>query len=417
MSRQLKHAWLHYRLLLWLLRPPLGLLCLWQALRYRDSRFFWQRLGFGFARQTEKVVWLHAASVGEIHAVLPLLRAIQASLPGLPMLVSTTTPSGGRILRAKLAPGNQWCYLPIDWPRAMRRFLEHVNPRCAIMVETEIWPHLYQQVGQGHIPLLLINGRLSDRSLNAPAWILALYRASLIQVTALLARSSLDQERFLSLGCRPERSETLGNIKFHTETLTPAALPMLQARPYVLAASTHADEEILIARAWLEAAVDSKILLVIAPRHPKRRKSIQKDLAPLNLPLAVRSQQDHIHAATRIYLADTLGEMPNLMTAAKFVIMGGSFVPTGGHNILEAAALGKAVITGPWMEGFREETDALKQAGGLIQCTRVELATTLQRLLTEPERATVMGNQARQLVQSQQMILQRYLTRLLPYLG
>ena len=417
MSQLLRHARLRYRLLLWVLIPPLGLLCLWLSLRYRDHLFLFQRLGYRLAKPAQRPIWLHTASVGEIHAALPLLDALLDAHPQQLFLVSTTTPTGGRILRSKLGPRLQWCYLPIDWPSAVRRFIQRLNPRCAIIVETELWPNLYQSLAQQATPILLVNGRLSQRSLDAPAWLLTLYRACLSQVTRLMARSQRDLERFRTLGAAPARSENLGNIKFHATPMDPAQLSVICQRPYILAASTHADEESRITRAWLATEPADNQLLVIAPRHPKRRNAILKDLQAFKLPVAMRSRNEAIQADTRIYLADTLGEMPSLISGAQFVIMGGSFVARGGHNILEPAALGKAIITGPFMDSFVEECQILKQANALIQCEEQTLSDNIRRLLNDPAQADAMGKCGQQVIQSQQQVLQHYLQRIEPYIN
>lgn len=401
-----RHDRLRYNWLLRLLALPLLLYTLWQALRAYDLRYLRQRLGFYPPADRRRVLWLHAASVGEVNAVLPLIRELQQRQPEQPLLLTTTTPSGARAACAKLPAGVQHAYLPIDWQGGIRRFLATYRPRCALMMETELWPNLYCECRAREIPLLIVNGRLSARTLRARPWLRRLYALCLRQVTAILARSEQDRASFMLLGAERDRCETIGNIKFSSaprpERVTPATL----GRRYLLAASTRDGEEQLILRAWRRAGARQH-LLVLAPRHPQRRRKILAALKGEQV--AVRSRGDEISAATSVYLADTFGELPGLIAGADLVIMGGSLVAKGGQNILEAAALGKAPLFGPYMENFRTESAALLERGAALQVQNVdELAEAIQSLLADPERYAQMGERAREVVEQRRDMAARY---------
>ncbi|MGM0595388.1 MAG: 3-deoxy-D-manno-octulosonic acid transferase, partial [Pseudomonadota bacterium] len=365
-----------------------------------------QRFGRYRRPARRRVMWLHAASVGEVNAVLPLIKQLQQHQPDQPLLLTTTTPSGARAARNKLPGGVEHAYLPIDWPYAVRRFLAAYLPRCALIMETELWPNLYCECARREVPLLLINARLSARTTRVKSWLRRLYRLCLHQLTAILARSEQDRASFITLGAERERCEVIGNIKFssapHAERIQPADL----GRPYLLAASTRDGEESLVLDAWHKARKTDQ-LLVIAPRHPQRREAILNTLRGESV--AVRSRGDSIGALTSVYLADTFGELPGLMAGAEAVFMGGSLVAKGGQNILEPAALGKAPLFGPHMENFRTEALTLLEHRAAVQVEDSNgLARAIEKQLENPAEGREMGARARQVVDSRRDMAVRY---------
>lgn len=395
-----------YNGLLRLLFLPLALYTAWLALRERELGYLKQRLGFYAEAQRRRVIWLHAASVGEVNAVLPLILQLQQQQPEQPLLLTTTTPSGARTARARLPAGVQHAYFPIDWQHGVRRFLDTYRPRCALMMETELWPNLYSECHRRNSPLLIINGRLSVRTTRVRPWIRRLYTLCLQQVTAVLARSEQDRASFITLGAARERCETIGNIKFSSAPKHSGVKPIDLGRPYLLAASTRDHEEPLLVDAWHRSGSDNQ-LLVIAPRHPQRRDRILTALRGETI--AVRSRGDAITGETGIYLADTFGELPALIAGAELVFMGGSLVAKGGQNILEAAALGKAPLFGPHMENFSSEAAILLTAGGALQVQdSSELAEAIKRLLTEQRVCEEMGEKARAAVEQHRDMAERY---------
>jgi len=402
-----------YRLLLRLLAPLILLFNAWQAMRAGERRLFWQRLGVRLPRHTDAPLWLHAASVGELIAAKPLIAALRERFPHIPIIITTVTPTGAALAQQRLPADVQHIYLPMDWPGATQRFLRAVKPRAALIMETELWPNLFANIAQQNIPLIIVNGRLSSRSRDTAAWIKKLYAITLTNVDAILARSADDAGAYIQLGAPADKVHLLGNIKWANSNNAAEIQAIDLGRPYVLAASTHDNEEQQLARIWKKMAQQTQgRLLVIAPRHPQRRTDILKQLHKQysNQAIAVRSRNDAINADTQIYLADTLGELESFMMSAEYIFMGGSLVPRGGHNILEPARLGKPIIFGPNMTNFIEETQLLLQAGGAKQVTDEQaLRETLSDWLACPQSAAVFGKKAEQILLKQDSVLNDYL--------
>jgi len=400
-----------YRLLISLLSLPAALFTAWQAWQQRDVRFLRERLGFVHIYHKGSI-WVHAASVGEVNAVMPLIHALLQHHPDRHITLTTSTPTGGAVAQTQLAqlPLNAThYYLPIDFNWASRRFIDTLQPHCALIMETELWPNLYRHCAASDIPLLIINGRISEKTLHAPAWLRNRCPEVLSHVSAILARSDIDRERYISLGAAADRVKTVGNIKLISPTHT-TVKPVSLGRPFMLVASTHDDEELRIARLWLSIEQRNQHLLVIVPRHPKRSAAIQQQLTTLTPHVAVRSRNDTISDTTELYLADTLGELPAFIAAADFVFMGGSLVPVGGHNILEVAQLGKGVLFGPHMETFSDEAALFIDAAAGIRVEDDEvLKTCMTTLLEDPVQAQQLGQNGQRLIAECDHILPDYI--------
>ena len=404
-----------YHLLLTLFSIPAILFTAWQAWQQRDMRFLRERLSIIHTFHKGSI-WIHAASVGEVNAVMPLIHALRKRYPDRHITLTTSTPTGGEVAQKQLPAGTTHCYLPIDFNWASRRFITQLQPCCALIMETELWPHLYRHGANSGAALLIINGRLSEKTVDAPEWLRALCPHVLANITAILARSNVDHERYISLGAAADKVKTIGNIKLATPTHTTVD-PISLGRPFVLAASTHDDEELRIARLWLSIEQRHERLLLIVPRHPKRSAAIQQQLAALDCNVAVRSKNDTVNKTTDIYLADTLGELPSFIAAADFVFMGGSLVPVGGHNILEVAQLGKAVLFGPHMETFSDEAKLFLDANAAIQVSNEdELKENMSALLTDPVQAEQLGKNGEKLIADCDHILPDYLNEIDHYL-
>lgn len=403
-----------YRLLLALFALPLLGYTAWQALRERSLRYLRERYGFHRAASPATPLWLHAASVGELNAALPLLAALREHHPALPLLVTTATPSSARLAARKLPSQVPHAFLPLDFAGAVDRFLDRVTPRCAVVMETELWPNLFAACARRTLPLVIVNGRLSRRTLHAPPWMRRLYCDALTHASAILARSDADRDGFLALGAAAEKVRVIGNIKFSAVggTVLPAvALP----RPYVLAASTRDGEEQRVFEAWRMAEHGGR-LLVIVPRHPKRLAAILKALPRTGV--AVRSRGETIGEDTAIYVADTFGELTGFIAGAELVFMGGSLVAKGGQNVLEPAALGKAIVFGPHMENFADEARLLLAHDGALQVAdATALGDTLTALLHTPERRAQLGANARGVVEQRRDVAQRYADALIAWCG
>ena len=410
------HYWpIIYRVVLRLVSPTLLIMLLYQTVRAHNITFFQQRLGW-VPRNHTTPLWIHAASVGEVKGVVPLLLQLRAHYPTLPLLLTTTTSSGAQVLHS-LLPGVVHHYQPIDLVGCVSRFLNRVAPRALIVVETELWPTLYQQLHQRGIPIQIINGRLSARTMNAPRWLRQLYAITLAHVDAIWCRSDLDRDRFIALGAEAARCTTLGNLKYAAllpSEPQPSIIPT--NRPYILLASSREAEELLFMRGWDQLQLQQPPpLVVIAPRHPKRRAQILSDLAPYQV--AVRSAKEQITDNTNIYLVDTLGELSALCAHSLITIMGGSWVPKGGHNLLEPAALGCCVIVGPFMDNFASECAELLAHDAVIQLSgSTELPKLLASLLEDEPLRSGYGIRASQLIAARRGVVHDYMQALAPLL-
>ena len=404
---------LAYRSLLWLAAPLVVAYTLSRTLRDGGALYLRQRFGRGL-KKMQNPIWIHCASVGEVVAAGPLLELVANHYPETAVLVTTNTPTGREVLLKRFGERFLHAFLPLDYAGPVRRFYRHVSPRCALIFETELWPQLFARCHTLRIPLVIVNGRLSRKTMDAPALVRGLYAQTLKHAAAVLARSEPDRQRFIDLGAMTERVTTLGNIKFAQAAggaeKTKPQDPI--GRPYWLAASTHDDEEWRIARAWAKGPRTDH-LLVIAPRHPERRDPILKRLQTLGMNTAVRSRGEAITPQTELYLADTLGEMPAFMTHAKLVFLGGSLIERGGQNILEPARLGKAIVVGPHMENFKEETEILLDRQGLVMAKGDEqFHTAVLNLLKDDRRRAELGKNARQVIVERSDIAHRYFQRL-----
>lgn len=395
-----------------LLALPLIGYTLWTALRHRDSHYFRERLGLAKPAPAELIV--HAASIGEVNAVMPLLELILARRPHTRILFSTNTPSGRNTAQQRLGSKVNYSYMPIDWRWSVYRYLGQVNPRCVLIMETELWPNFSECCYFRGIRNIIINARLSERSVNASYYV-RLWQSQAIQFTyAILARSEEDAKRYLALSAAPDYVHVLGNIKYASTTATPTDAIDL-GRDYVLFASSRDGEEKQIVQTWLSLPGD-KPMLVIVPRHIQRMPDILQDLQTLTPAIAVRSRQEAICATTAVYVADTFGELKGFIQGARFVIMGGSFGPFGGQNIIEVAQAGKAVVFGPHMENFHSEAQEFIAASAAMQVAdQLELATVLPSLLQDAQQFIRMGENGKHLVARYSHIAEAYLKQLEQY--
>jgi len=404
-----------YQILLKLLSLPVIIYTLWIAIKNKDLRYFTQRLGFNLSKAIKdrgNLIWIHAASVGEFNAAIPLIQKLNTHNT---VLLTTNTPSSAARAQSIFSDSIQHYYLPIDWQMAMNKFLSKTNPQHLFIIETELWPNLFLSCKSRNIPITIINGRLSEKTVHAAKWITKRYAECLQIVNSVLTRSDEDSRRFISLGAKESIVKTIGNIKYYRNNNINNVKAFKATQPYVLAASTRDDEEVLLVKAWLQSqqAINKKHILVIVPRHPKRLTAIMTQLAAFNLDIAIRSKNEKITNATDIYIADTFGELTSFISGAEFVIMGGSFINKGGQNILEVAQAHKTVVFGPYMSNFQDEAELFvtQQAG--IQAKSIEnLPDTIELLLNKPEVNKKFQKNATQLIQQQDNILELYLTEI-----
>ena len=401
-----------YRNLLRLLFPALLLHAALLALRDRCSRYLPQRLGLRLPRSQRPPVWIHCASVGELNTALALAEAWRRAHPGDDVLLTSATITARRLFLQKTPAGMRHCYLPLDYPSLVRRFLQKTRPRCALIMEAEIWLNLFGECAARGVPVIIVNGRLSDKTLRPARYVKDYYRQSLAHVRAVLAKSARDRDNFVALGAAPEKTETCGNLKYavRLSPREPAHEHGPIGRPYCLAASTHAGEELPVAEAW-RAADTGDTPLVIAPRHPQRCGAIARQLRRAGFAVAHGDERapSGDRAAIRLFCA--IGQLPALMRHAQFVFLGGSLVRKGGHNLLEAAQLGTPQATGAHLEQVAEEARALREAGGLLV---VNDASELSAIFTQAGRGAYreMAAAAAAFVREQGDVAARYVERL-----
>ena len=406
-----------YTLILRLLLPLVLLRLYWRSLRAPEYR---RRIGERLARETPPApaadVWVHAVSVGEVQAAEPLIRHLRNRAPSERVLVTTSTPTGAARLRDLFGTAVTHRYAPYDLPEVVERFLDRVRPRLVIVMETEIWPNLLERCAARAIPVILANARLSARSASGYARLATLTRETLNRFDLIAAQAPADAGRFLTLGADPGRVTVTGSIKFDQRppaSLTERAEVMRRTwggnRPVWVAASTHEgeDEAMIEAHRRIREQVPGA-LLVLVPRHPERFDRVAALVSRAGLDLVRRSTGDPCTERTAVFLGDSMGELPVLLAAADAAFIGGSLVPTGGHNPLEAAAVGVPVVTGPHVFNFAAITELLVAEGAAAQVAdAASLAALLAGWLTDAARRTQIGEQGRRVVEANRGALKR----------
>ena len=350
-------------------------------------------------------VWVHASSVGEVRAIAPLVKALMER--GEKILFTSFTATGYQAIQQNFADTVRSSVIPVENVWHCRRFFRRHNIKLGLVMETELWPELLYQGRRQGITLILVNARLSRKSLRVGKFVRALLSRTLGYFTLILTRSSGDRDALLNLGALDERISIIGNLKARNAISAPPS--RIVERDYLLLASSHADEE----QQFLAARpADLKHpLLVIAPRHPDRSSSIQAQIENLGMRYSVRSKAQAVDLQTEVYLADTLGELNSLMAFARVVIMGGSFDSTGGHNLIEPASLGSAIITGPSDSNIIEDIAMLGAGHGVLQVENIDACwSAIRELIDHPERAQALGQEARSRLARQADVLEGYLS-------
>ena len=397
-----------YRFLIFILSPVFLGHIIWKAASNKQLRYFWQRLGFNYSALPENCLWFHCASVGEVNTLLPLLKKLHTKNQALNFIITSNTITGGKIVQQQKLAYLFHSYLPFDWFFSVRRFISTTKPVALYVLETEIWPNLFAACADHNVKICIINARLSSKTTTANNWIKSLLKNSLSKVENIYARSTQDAEAYELLGADKKIINTVGNLKLTTalnDEDKRNEITFSIEREYVLIASTHEDEEKQIYDIWKKLNRDE--LLIIAPRHPERGPSISRKLANDNI--AARSKEQPITDETEIFLLDSVGELKNYFPNAKLVIMGGSFVPVGGHNILEPASFNSAIITGPYMENFKEEMELMIDNDAIVSVDSYQsLERELSILLNDKDRRTALQNNTKQLAHDAEEILERY---------
>ncbi|MGC3874096.1 lipid IV(A) 3-deoxy-D-manno-octulosonic acid transferase [Halomonas sp. GXIMD04776] len=388
-----RHPWARwlYSSVLYLLSP----LIVWRVWReWVPTNPRRERLGLITISTEQPRLWLHAASVGEVQAARPLIASLLERYPGHRLVITTMTATGASQVKSLFEGEVSHYFVPLDFPGATRRFIARLRPEMAIFFETELWPNLLHACHRQRIPIAVVNGRLSAKALRGYRRVGALMADALSKVDWLAAKSEQDAERFRSLGMAVSRKAVVGSLKF--DIFLPVGvsddseyLPIkFGERPVWIAASTHSgeDEQVLMAHERLRERYPSA-LLILVPRHPQRFDTVAALCQRQGERLARRSRQEAVQADTTVYLGDTMGELRTLYGAANLAFVGGSLVPVGGHNLLEPAALGIPVLSGPALANFEDVAKPLREAGALVEVAdAAALGEALIALLNDPEK-------------------------------
>ena len=411
-----------------LLLSGLGLLphVLWRCLRgatyHQDLA---ERCGYGIVPPTalqagSGCLWFHAASVGEVQGVRPIIASLHQCLPELPIVLSAFTPAGKQMAQRLVPEAALVFVLPLDLPWLMRRLIRRLRPRALLVQETELWPNLFRAAARQRVQVVLVNGRLSARAFRHYQWGRPLIRRVLADVTLLLVQSTEGAQRFQRLGADPRRMYVAGNTNIDRALLAaaqpraPHALAALvMGRRLLVAGSTHAGEETVLLSVYrrLQAQYPD-LLLVLAPRHLERVETVLRQVQTYHCRAIRRSQcaplrTEDLAGATVIVL-DTMGELATLYSLCTVAFIGGSLVPIGGHNALEPAVFAKPLFFGPYMDHFPELAALLQQAGGAIQVhDEAELYERLADCLTHPEAGSAMGRRALEALAANRGALER----------
>jgi 3-deoxy-D-manno-octulosonic-acid transferase len=374
---------------------------------------------------------LHAVSLGEMSAAAPLVRALRLRFPDMALVVTTATPAGRARAVALFEGDADIRYLPYDTPGAVRRFLKRTRPRAAIIMETELWPNLLRECERSGIPVLLASARLSLRSVSRYRRFRGLFAGVFSNNLLVAAQSAEDAERFRSIGAPAERTLVVGNVKFDAGVdagIVPAGRALRAAyagaRPVWIAGSTHTGEEeqLLDAHALLLNSTPNAVLLLV-PRHKDRFAAVAELLARRGVRFARRSRMasgeeaPQLPSNTAVLFVDTVGELATLYASADVAFVGGSLVAVGGHNLLEPAALGLPVLTGPSHFNGKEIAQLLLARGAALEVQSAEnLAATLQQLLAAPQRREQIGLIGKEIIAANRGSVARLLALIEPWL-
>lgn len=388
-----------YTLALWLLLPYIFLHLLWRARKQPEYlHHIGERFGSYTARSNRPVIWLHAVSVGETRATQSLVTKLRAAYPGHQILLTHTTPTGRAASEQLYGDSVMRVYLPYDYPFAVKRFLNHFRPQLGVLMETEIWFNLIHACRETGVPLLLLNARMSEKSARGYARFARLTRDALNELSSVAAQTADDASRLSKLGAKDV--SVMGNLKF--DIMPPPV--MLESgkqlreqfgtnRKIFLAASTREGEESLLLDAMEKLRIPD-LLLVIVPRHPQRFTEVANLIEQHGIPFLRRSANQAVPADIQVVLGDSMGEMFAYYAAADLAFIGGSILPYGGQNLIEACAVGTPVLVGPHTLNFAEATRLAINAGAALQVRDISgLIVELQRLLGDSVALSKMRQQ------------------------
>ena len=378
-----------------------------------------ERLGFGsnFPSEGKAVLWIHAVSVGEVNASIPLVRSFLDDYPNSEILVTTSTPTGSKILLDKMGIRVKHQYVPLDLPFCINAFLDRWNPKAFIVLETEIWPNTLAACKQRGIFTALVNARLSERSKERYSKFKLLVAETLSNLDLLVAQYDSDAERFKELNSSLE-IEVCGNLKFDQEI--PKEMESISntirkswssgsERPTLIAASTHETEEDFILDAFTQILEEEKeALLILVPRHPERFETVHEYIKGRKLTLARRSKMEDVTPKTQVLLGDTMGELNFLYSVSDIAFVGGSLVDHGGQNLLEPASLSLPICSGRNLRNFQEIADELEKNKALLLIEEnKELAKFFTEMISNPKKKEKTGNASFEVFQKNRGVLKK----------
>lgn len=363
------------------------------------------RMGFFKIPKLTKPIWIHAVSVGEVLSVKRLIEQIRQAFPGVPIVLSTITPTGQQVVKSPFYQPDALIFFPFDLQNSVNRVLNQVDPKMVVIAETEIWPHFLRACQRRNIPVLWVNGRISDKSYPRYLWIRGFLKNILRSYTLIGMQSKLDCQRVLALGADPKKVFVVGNLKYDM-SFRPRSLPaelvkeLAASNPLFIAASTMPLEEEMVLEAFSQVLIKyPRLKLLIAPRHPDRFDNVEALIKKGGYPYVRRSKLPKHDDATQVILLDSLGELAATFEFARVVFVGGSLTPHGGHNILEPAFFSKPILFGPHMENFSEMAERFLQMEAAIQISSsMHLATMLDAILADSALADRLGKNAKRLV-------------------
>jgi 3-deoxy-D-manno-octulosonic-acid transferase len=397
-----------YSALMTIAIPLLFMRLWWKGRKNPEYRLRWQERLAIFNRSSlqQKSIWVHAVSLGEAVAAIPLIRGLQKQYPDTPLVVTTTTPTGSQMIQNTFKESVLHVYFPYDLPSIIHRFLDHFKPKILVLLETELWLHCLECTKRRNIPIVTVNGRISPKALGRYECILPITRLMLSCVTVVAAQSEQDGERFIKLGLPKERLVVTGNIKFDVpvkedQIKQGEALKAQWNRPVWVAASTHAGEEEQVLGAFKIILTEVKdALLILVPRHPERFDAVNNLILNQGFSVVTRKSEAPVLVETAVFLGDTMGELNLFYAASDLAFVGGSLIPIGGHNALEAAVLGIPVIMGPHTQNCVEITKLLSEASALVQISSSEtLARAVIRWFKDPAERKRLGSQGKTVVE------------------
>ena len=408
-----------YTIVYYLIMPFVLIRLLYRSRHTKEYRKRWsERFGYITADKQHDYIWIHAVSVGETIAAIPLIKLlIQQYHPRYRFLVTTTTPTGSALVIKNLGEQVMHVYAPFDVPSVVARFLRRTHIKLCIIMETEMWPNLLFACKKQHIPILLANGRLSERSCLRYQFISNLTKRMLETYHTVAAQGVLDGERFLQLGLDPKKLIISGNIKFDIQIPDELIQQGKKIREDIgperrvfIAASTHDGEETIILNALKKIREDiPNLFLILAPRHPDRFQKIAELCKQFQLQVATRSQSTPIQSDTDVLLVDTIGELQMIYAAADIAFVGGSLAPIGGHNLIEPAALGLPILTGPNLHNFTEISALLQNAGAAqIVTDSNSIADAVIALCSAKELREKIGKCAQETIEANRGALQKH---------